>query len=361
MQYWHEVNLSDWRRYEKKGDRWLPWKQYIRHFVQARFDSPANLAGRGIVIPAGGKYITGAWLTVKLLREYGCKLPVEIWHLGPEEIPDFYRQALSGDPLTSFVDALSLQGVHPTRKMGGWQLKPYSIILSRFEEVLLIDADNHPAKDPTFLFDDPDYRKTGALFWPDRMRHGKNSSLWELFDVPYRDEWAHETGQIVLNKRKCWHALQISMHLNEHSNFHYQHSHGDTATFRFALHALEQDFSLIPHRMAAIPLDREVGDLEEVKRETVQRFCIANRDDAKEYIDMPTWDDIRAVFLQMAPDGSVLFEHRSGGGGGQCAFQPGGENIFIRQFPMERRCHELIAELRDAIRASDNGDKKNDD
>jgi len=46
-------------------------------------------------------------------------------------------------------------------------LKALAILLSRFSHVLLLDADNFPVKDPSFLFDLPAYTETGALFWPD--------------------------------------------------------------------------------------------------------------------------------------------------------------------------------------------------
>ena len=31
----------------------------------------------------------------------------------------------------------------------------------------MIDADNQPLVDPAMFFDDPGYRATGCLFWPD--------------------------------------------------------------------------------------------------------------------------------------------------------------------------------------------------
>jgi len=346
MNYWHELSLADWRAHERKGDRWLPWKQYIRAFKAAEFHYPSDaMSGRGIVIPAGGHYLPGAWVTVNLLRQTGCTLPVQIWHLGPDEVPAIYPELMA--PMdVRFVDARAVAQAHPARRLGGWQLKPYCVICSPFDEVLLLDGDNHPARDPTFLFDSPEFLETGSLFWPDRVRHGPKSSLWDLFDVPYRDELAHETGQMLFDKRRCWKALQLAMHLNEYPDFHYQHSHGDTATFRFALHTLGQPFSIVPHHMVAVPVNRKVGDIETLKRETAQRFLIANRAAAQEYIDMPEWEDLAAVFLQMDPAGDVLFEHRSGGGGGRAAFRLGGENLFVSQFPQEQTCHDLIDELR---------------
>ena len=77
------------------------------------------------------------------------------------------------------------------------------MILSSFQEVLLLDADNHPAQNPTFLFSQKEYQDTGAIFWPDRIKTGPESPLWELFGVPFRDEPDHETGQIVGSTARC--------------------------------------------------------------------------------------------------------------------------------------------------------------
>jgi hypothetical protein len=51
-------------------------------FPDGRFE------GRGIVMCAGGaRLFTCAWGCINLLRrELGCTLPIEVWHLGPEEM-----------------------------------------------------------------------------------------------------------------------------------------------------------------------------------------------------------------------------------------------------------------------------------
>lgn len=54
-------------------------------------------------------------------------------------------------------------------KLGGWAAKPFAIVNSSFREVIFIDADSLFFKDPGTLFDDPDYQRTGALFFRDRI------------------------------------------------------------------------------------------------------------------------------------------------------------------------------------------------
>jgi Mannosyltransferase putative len=57
-----------------------------------------RFAGRGIVICAGGtRLFTCAWVCISLLRStVGCKLPIQVWYLGPEEM-DARMRGRAGD------------------------------------------------------------------------------------------------------------------------------------------------------------------------------------------------------------------------------------------------------------------------
>jgi hypothetical protein len=46
-----------------------------------------------------------------------------------------------------------------------YSIKGAALLLTEFDEVLLLDADNIPARDPTFLFETDAFKETGALFW----------------------------------------------------------------------------------------------------------------------------------------------------------------------------------------------------
>jgi hypothetical protein len=142
-------------------------------FPEHRFD------GRGIVICAGGaRLFTCAWVTIALLRrQLACTLPIEVWHLGPEEMGPPMRgllEELGAHP----IDAFEVAKRHQVERLGGWELKPYAVMHSRFREVLLLDADNVSVRDPAFLFDRPEYRDTGTLFWPDIVRLSPGNQIW---------------------------------------------------------------------------------------------------------------------------------------------------------------------------------------
>ncbi len=208
---------------------------------------------RGIVICAGGdKYFTCAWIATRILRRLGCKLPIEFWHLGPQEMTAEMKSLAEGVLEVKCVDAYEVRKKHPVRTLNGWELKCYAIIHTAFREVLLLDADNIVVKDPTFLFRAREYKKTGAIFWPDVGSLGPERDIWEITDVPYNSEPDFESGQIVVDKERCWYALNLAMHYNEHSDFYYQHIYGDKDTFRFAFLKTRTPFSMPPRRIEVI-------------------------------------------------------------------------------------------------------------
>ncbi len=222
--------------------------------VAARdFPYPSErFAGRGIIVPGGGpKYFPSAWVCINMLRRQGCTLPIEVWHLGEQEMDDEMRALLA--PLGAVaVDAREVAKKHPVRRLNGWELKAFALLHCPFREVLLLDADNVAVADPTYLFDTPEYRRLGAIFWPDYRRLGPDRAIWRITRIPHRDEPEIESGQIVIDKSRCWKALNVAMHLNEHSDFYYRHVHGDKETFHFGWLKIGQEYAMPPHRILAL-------------------------------------------------------------------------------------------------------------
>jgi hypothetical protein len=217
------------------------------YFIQHIPAYPDVYAGRGIVICAGGtRYFTTAWVCIKMLRHLGCRLPIEVWYLGEKEMNRRMRDLLL--PLgVRCVNAQKMRQTKPARILNGWEIKPYSMLHSSFQEVLFLDADNVPIVDPTFLFETPEFRQTGAIFWPDYGKLAADRGIWKLCGVSYRDEPEFESGQIVVDKQKSWSALCLTMWYNEHSDFFYHYIHGDKETFHIAFRKLNAPY-VMPSR-----------------------------------------------------------------------------------------------------------------
>ncbi|MDK2744433.1 MAG: hypothetical protein NDI90_16145 [Nitrospira sp. BO4] len=213
--------------------------------VSQKHEYPAErFGGRGIVICAGGeRYFTNGYVCASVLRMYGCTLPIQFWHLGPGEITHEMRKLVRHLDIT-FIDAYQVRAMYPARILNGWELKPYAIIHSPFEEVLALDADNVAVRNPEYLFTAKPYTDTGAIFWPDYQRIAPTRTIWDILDLNYCDEPEVESGQIVIDKRRCWSALQVTMHLNEWSDFYYSHIHGDKETFHLSWRKLGQNYAM---------------------------------------------------------------------------------------------------------------------
>lgn len=219
-------------------------RERLEEAVAALRRYPGRFRGRGIVICGGGlKYFPCVWVCVNMLRRMGCSLPIQNWHLGSREMTEPMKARLASLGVEC-VDAYKIRRRHPARILNGWEVKPYAMLHCPFEEVLLLDADNVAVVNPEFLFETAPYRENGAIFWPDYGRLAATRLIWELCGVSYRDEPEFESGQIVVNKRKCWKALNLTMWFNEHSDFFYQHIHGDKETFHMAWRKLDQPYAM---------------------------------------------------------------------------------------------------------------------
>jgi hypothetical protein len=260
-----------------------------------------RFAGRGIVICAGGaRLFTCAWVCIGLLRRrLGCTLPIEVWHLGADEMGPPMR-ALLRELGAQPVDALEVAKRHQVERLGGWELKSYALLHSRFREVLLLDADNVAVKNPAFLFERQEFQETGAMFWPDLVRIAHDNPIWTLSGLAWQDTPAFESGQLLLDKARSWRALCLANWINQRSADFYDLLYGDKDTFLLAWRLLGQPFHLVRHKPKLL------------------EYTLCQRD----------------------PDGALLFQHRN-----IAKWILKGENPRVEGFRMEDECLGLLEEL----------------
>ena len=253
-------------------------KEAMDRAIESMIAYPTGrFGGRGIVICAGGPtYAACAWVCIQMLRRAGCSLPIQLWHRGDEELPAQVRALFASEskegrhscrPLprerqppraavaagrqecrpslnVECIDAIRMSRRYPVRRLGGWELKAYALLNSPFEDVLLLDADNVPLIDPERLFDTEQFARDGAIFWPDLGRLAKDDPIWDICGIPHRDEPEVESGQLLVNKQRCWRALSLALWMNEHSDFFYKHLHGDKETFHLAFRRVNQPYAM---------------------------------------------------------------------------------------------------------------------
>ena len=241
--------------------------------------------GRGIVILAGGKYSSFAATGMGMLREVGSALPVEVWMKDEHEekagwCKDIEQDGMVCRRLSDYMDVASLQH--------GYQLKINSILFSSFEQVLFLDADNVPVKNPDPVFEAKTFKDTGIVLWPDYWKHTGSPllpyevGLAEEASEMLRQDQTAESGQLVWDKKRHWkvsmfltlksrsvlgcaeaksltQALCLTAYYNYYGPTHYYTlisqgwaGWGDKDTFPVALRSLQQDYYMVPHKLKTL-------------------------------------------------------------------------------------------------------------
>ncbi len=107
-----------------------------------------------------------------MIRAQGCKLPIEVWTLRQDRNMDLIQRYYSKYDVIERIfddyvkDKKFLAPIECGSGLKFFHLKTHAILHSSFLEVLYLEADNVPVKDPTYLFDHPIYRTNSAIFWP---------------------------------------------------------------------------------------------------------------------------------------------------------------------------------------------------
>lgn len=220
----------------------------------------------GIVMVVYPKLLASAYATIRVLRNVlNCQLPIEIW-FRPDEMRtnDTILEPLRH--LAATEGNITFQEIHDPRSKR-FVAKIHAIYHSTFDRVLFLDADNVPVRDPIFLFESPEFEKTGAIFWPDFWHPGNsifgihgNSLLWELLDMPFVDMFEQESGQLVVDRRRHAAPLELVRFYALHRPDFFSSLRlvwGDKDLFRFAWLKLEIPFTMIqtPPGMAGTIFD----------------------------------------------------------------------------------------------------------
>lgn len=239
-----QTDPQDWRINLGEGNA----RKMVTMFLARcqREDTPF-FDGFGCVMAAGGPmYLREAFLTVSRIRCHGWDWPIQIWHLGEKELPSHLRDKFSHLNV-EFVDAHVVRAGRPARQLLGWELKSYMIQWSPFRHVLLLDADCVPVRDPFPLFESPEYLETGAIMWPDIQQCRQDDKAFGFIGVRKPEGYKEvESGQMMIDKERCWKALRLCRWMNDFSEFWYRYFHGDKNTFDLSFLRTETPYKLAP-------------------------------------------------------------------------------------------------------------------
>jgi len=219
--------------------------------------------GRGVVLSTGDAYFPFAVHTIRTLRLLGCNLPVEVWHSGPTDLSLLHNTYMSK---LYRVQIRDIREPFPHLNLTGWDIKPFMLLASQFDQVILMDADSVFMQNPEqVLFEDVGYKKDGALFFKDRTLfegdYMKSEWILGLFPQPLSERIAHlrilegrtqfelEAGVVVLDKRRHWPGLLAATLLSAPGplkDMIRENTHGEKETFWIGLAMADEPFSFMP-------------------------------------------------------------------------------------------------------------------
>jgi len=158
---------------------------------------------RGIVMAVGTQdFRYACHLVLSIRNVLTSDLPIQIVYAGENDLPSSKREILGS--LTTGIEFLDILTVFDDESMQlekNWAIKPFAALASKFEQVILLDADSVFLQSPNELFSHGGYVNTGALFFHDRL-------LWKG-GFPERHKWwkremKNRTPSPMLLQSRVW-------------------------------------------------------------------------------------------------------------------------------------------------------------
>jgi len=204
-------------------------REALYQLVQAEMPPCGPRHGAGVLFLGGGQYWPGIVVGVKMLRDTGSTLPVQIWHCGAAE--PVCRGDLAGIAGVEIHDLTAI--APPPRMLGGWEAKTVALIACGWERVFLLDADAYCLRDPTPLLERLSITEP-FLYWEDHPSALEKVN-WSVWGLPGSAVPPIQGGEFAIHIHFFWRDLVLAHWLNQHSDFTYRHQYGDQDSWRVAL------------------------------------------------------------------------------------------------------------------------------
>lgn len=238
---------------------------------------------KGYVLVGGGRYSWLSYLVIKQIRATGSTLPIELFIPSSLEYEKEFCETLLpkyNAYCNLFDDELSL---HLSEKydIGGYQYKMLALLSSKFENIIYLDSDNFPVRNPEYILESSLFEEKGLILWPDAWARTTNPKFYDIAGVTikenklrysayddakgkkpleeytFEDSWYHdfegtlpdptsETGMFMINKTKHLRTLLLILYYNVLGPKYYyplltqgSAGEGDKETFIAAAHVLD--------------------------------------------------------------------------------------------------------------------------
>ncbi|KAG0306655.1 hypothetical protein BGZ98_001957 [Dissophora globulifera] len=256
--------------------RLYPWMRFHR---RTSFSFYESYSGRGYVICAGNYQFQFAVASIQAIRsKLKSNLPIQVFYINHWDLTPERRAFLS--EMTHDIEVVDISTILDDQimKLGGWAIKPFAILASKFEEAMLIDSDAFFLRDPEEMFSDPGYKATGALFFYDRTLGGgwRSGPDWIRSVVPFmsnlprttrafrgKSDHEQESGVVLINKKTRFAGLLSVCKLNgkyERDLWTYQKFYGDKETYWSGFEMVQEPYAFVRNYGGVIGELREDDD-----------------------------------------------------------------------------------------------------
>ena len=238
-------------------------KNIIYNFINIIPNEPNEIKkDKGVVICAGSNHFVSSVILINLLIKKDPNVYIEWYYVG-DELIDFqinYLKTVSNINLRNCLDIIPKWfGNIPEEHIKGFMIKPFALMVSEIENILLIDGDNMPVFDINTLFENENYIKYGNIFWLDLLFSSEETNkqmmsqgveIYEKLGIQSPMDKGFnlaESGQVVVNKIKCWKALCLSYFLNFHYKIFYSLFFGDKDLYYIAFQFTNTEYYQSPY------------------------------------------------------------------------------------------------------------------
>ncbi|PWY70543.1 nucleotide-diphospho-sugar transferase [Aspergillus eucalypticola CBS 122712] len=233
---------------------------------------------RGLVSTAGGSYLPVLVISLRMLRQSGSNLPMEVFLASWDEYDGYVCQVVLPSlnaqcvVLSEILDAVT----DSKASIEKYQYKIFAMMFSSFEEILFLDADAFALQDPEVLFKSEPFSSKGLVTWPDFWRPTTSPLYYEIVTQdktagknkeqqiqqqqnPATIRQSTESGELLLSKRTHTRTLLLAAYYNFYGPSHYYPllsqgaaGEGDKETFVAAAIVLNEPFYQVSEPIRAV-------------------------------------------------------------------------------------------------------------
>lgn len=143
----------------------------------------------GYLLVGGGQYSWLSYLVIRQIRDVGSTLPIELFIPSEEEYEaDFCEKVLPQfNARCITLDKKVLSYMNARIKAGAFQFKMLALLRCSFENVIYVDSDNFPSRNPEYLLESVLYKESQLIIWPDAWARTTNPKFYEIAGVDVKE------------------------------------------------------------------------------------------------------------------------------------------------------------------------------